>query len=117
MWRVASARRGHLSSHYNGVYGSRRSPGRRGESVLHRSHHLMHVELDAVGMPRACADEQVLHQPAVFFAAGLKFRHRAEIDQPRIDGLAAREAVEGLLRPEADADVLDIDDSAVIHLE
>src|SRR4051812_9754226 len=68
-------------------------------------------------MPRADADEQALHQPAIFFTAGLEFRHRPEIDQRGIDGLATRDAVERLLRPEADADVLDIDDGAVVHLK
>src|ERR1700733_3191347 len=41
-----------------------------------RLQHLMHIDLDAIGMPCADADEQVLHQPAVFFAAGFEFRHR-----------------------------------------
>jgi len=36
---------------------------------------LMHVELDPVGMPRADADEQVLHQPAVVRGTGLESRH------------------------------------------
>ena len=54
----------------------------------------MHVDLDAVGMPRADADEQVFHQPAVFCGTGLEFRHRAEIDQRGIDDLALRDAVE-----------------------
>jgi hypothetical protein len=39
------------------------------------SQHLMHVELDPVGMPRADADEQVLHQPAVVRGTGLESRH------------------------------------------
>src|SRR4051812_1851815 len=81
------------------------------------SHHLMHVQLHAVWMPRADADEQVLHQPMVLFTAGFEFRHRAEIDQRGIDDLAARDAVQCFLRPEADADVLDVDDGAVVHLK
>jgi hypothetical protein len=55
--------------------------------------HLMHVDLDAVGMPCADADEHVLHQPAIFFVTGFEFRHRAEIDQRGIDGLALGDAV------------------------
>ncbi len=49
----------------------------------------MHVDDDAVGVARGGGDEDVLHQPAVFFSAGLEFRHGAEIDQFRIDRLAA----------------------------
>src|SRR5665213_930719 len=45
------------------------------------SQHLMHVDHDAVGVTGGGADEQVLHQPAVFFVTGLEFRHGAEIDQ------------------------------------
>src|ERR1035438_2599635 len=68
-------------------------------------------------MAGADADEQVFHQPAIFFGARLEFRHRAKIDQGGIDGLAFCDAVQQRLRPEADADILDIDDSAVVHLK
>ena len=47
------------------------------------SQHLMHIDLDAVGVPCADADEQVLHQPAVLRSSGFEFRHRAEIDRAR----------------------------------
>src|SRR4051794_33736856 len=59
----------------------------------------------------------MLHQPAILLRAGLELRHRAEIDQRRIDALAARNAIERFLRSETDADVLDIDDGAVMHLK
>src|SRR5664279_5372653 len=68
------------------------------------SKHLMHVELDAVGVPGADTDKQVLHQPAVFFTARFEFRHRTKIDQLGIDGLALGDPVQKLLRTETDAD-------------
>jgi hypothetical protein len=77
----------------------------------------MHGDLDAVGVSGADADEQVFHQPAVFFAAGFEFRHRAEIDQSGIDGLTLCDAIQLILRAEADADIFDVDDGAVVHLE
>jgi len=49
----------------------------------------MHVDDDAVGVAGGGGDEQVFHQPAVFFSPGLEFRHGAEIDQVGIDRLAA----------------------------
>jgi hypothetical protein len=77
----------------------------------------MHVDLDAVGVPRADADEQVLHQPAVFRGSGFEFRHRAKIDQAGINDLTSGDPIQQLLRAESDADILDIDDGAVVHLE
>src|SRR6202047_5450790 len=77
----------------------------------------MHVDLDAVGMPCADADEQVLHQPAIFIVAGFEFRHRAEIDLRGIDGFALGDPVQNSLWPEADAGILDVDDRAVVQLK
>src|SRR5665213_518287 len=77
----------------------------------------MYVDLDAVGVAGADADEEILHQPAVLLAAGFEFRHRAEIDLRGIDDLVFGDAVEQLFRAEADADVLDIDDGAVVQFE
>src|SRR5258706_8365820 len=81
------------------------------------SQHLMHVDHDAVGMPRADADEQVFHQPAVLFGSGFEFRHRAKIDQRGIDSLAFGDPVQQFLRTEPDADILDVDNRAVVHLK
>src|SRR5581483_1883218 len=81
------------------------------------SHHLMHVDHDAVGMPRGGADENVLHQPAIFLVPRLESRHGAEIDQLGINRLAALELLQELDRAEAHALVLDIDDGAVVGLE
>src|SRR5437868_15279881 len=77
----------------------------------------MHVDLDAVGMPGADADEQVFHQPAIFFSAGFEFRHRAEIDQSGMDGLAFGNPVKQFLWPEPNPDILDVDNGAVVHLK
>src|SRR3984893_13593754 len=65
------------------------SPGRRVGSQ-----HLMHVDHDTVGVAGADADEQVLHQPAIFFSSGLEFRHRAKIDQRGIDRLTFGDPVQ-----------------------
>src|SRR4029079_12075936 len=53
--------------------------------------HLVHVDHHAVGVTGGGADEEVFHQPAVFFAAGLEPGHGAEIDQFWIDRLAPPE--------------------------
>src|SRR5258708_8029727 len=74
-------------------------------------------DLYAVGVAGADADEKVLHQPAVFFGACFESRHRAEIDQRGIDSLAFGDAVQQRLWTEAEADILDIDDRAVVHLK
>src|SRR5713226_7075958 len=77
----------------------------------------MHVDHDAVDVAGGGADEQVLHQPAVFFGAGFELRHSAEIDQLGIDGLAALQPLQQLDGAETNALVLDIDDRAVVGLE
>ncbi len=77
----------------------------------------MHVDDDAVGVAGGGADEEVFHQPAVFFRAGLEPRHGAEIDQFGVDRLAALEFLQQVDRAEAQALVLDIDDCAVVGLE
>ena len=66
----------------------------------------MHVDDNPVGVARGGADEQVFHQPAVFFGPGLEFRHGAAIDQFWIDRLAALELVQQIDRAEAQADVI-----------
>src|SRR5262245_42907547 len=81
------------------------------------SQNLMHVDDNTVRMTGGGGDEDVLHQPAVFFGAGLEFRHGAEVDQLGIDRLAALELLQQLDRPKADALVLDIDHRAVVGLE
>src|SRR5215471_4718101 len=81
------------------------------------SQHHEHVDDDAIGVARGGADKNVLHQPAVFFRAGLEPRHRAAIDQRRINSLAALELFQEIERPEADALVLDINGRAIIGLE
>src|SRR5438105_9661426 len=77
----------------------------------------MHLDLDTVGVTRADADEQVPHQPAIFRGSGFELRHRAKIDQSGIDGLASGDPVKQFLRTEPDADILDIDNGAVVHFE
>ena len=77
----------------------------------------MHVEHDAVGVARRRCDKQVFHQPAVFFGSGLELRHGAEIDQFRIDRLAAFQPLQQFDRAETNAPVLDIDHRAVVGLE
>src|ERR1700694_4230521 len=99
-----------IAKRWDTAYGSRV----RGGDLLE---HLVHVNLDAVGMPGTDADEQVFHQPAIFFGSSLEFRHRAKIDQRGIGGLAFGDPVPQLLGTEADADILDVDDRAVVHLE
>ena len=54
----------------------------------------MHVDDDAVGVAGGGADEQVFHQPAVLFTSGLEPRHGAELDQFRVDRLAALEPLQ-----------------------
>src|ERR1700694_2614958 len=75
--------------------------GKRGSSQ-----HLMHVDHDTVGVAGADADEQVLHQPAIAFGAGLEFRHRAKIDQRGIDRLTFGDPVQYLLRPQTVSQLL-----------
>src|SRR5689334_10263223 len=77
----------------------------------------MHVDRHAIGVARGRGDEDVLHQPAVFFVTGLESRHGAEIDQLWIDGFAALEFLQEFDRPEPYPPVLDIDHRAVIGLE
>src|SRR5437588_10332805 len=77
----------------------------------------MHLDLDAVGVSCADCDEQVLHQPAILFSSGLEFRRRAKIDQRGVDDLTVCDPVQQLLGTEADADILDVDDGAVVHFE
>src|SRR5450631_1231237 len=79
--------------------------------------HLMHVDDNPVGVTRSGPDEDVLHQPAIFVMAGLESRNGAEIDQIRIDRLAALEFLQQIQRPEPDALVFDINDGAVVGLE
>ena len=52
-----------------------------------------------------------------FSLPGLEFRHRAEIDQFRVDRLAALQLLQQFDRAEAKALVLDIDHRAVVGLE
>jgi len=54
----------------------------------------MDVDHDPIGMPRGRADEQVFHQPAVFFSASFEFGRGAEIDQLGLDGLAALKSLQ-----------------------
>src|SRR5712672_352059 len=82
-----------------------------------RSRHLVHVDHDAVGMTHRRSDEQVFHQPAVFFGTRLKLRHRAEIDQLGIDRLATLQTLQQFDRSKTDALVLDIDHRAVVGFE
>src|SRR5665213_3668361 len=89
----------------------------RGTTTAIALQHLMHVNHDAVGVARGGGDEQALHQPAVFFATGLKPRRGAEIDQFGIDRLAALQPLQQLNGAETDAPVLDIDHRAVVGLE
>src|SRR3954451_8040216 len=74
--------------------------------------HLVHVDHNPVGMTRGGADEDVLHQPAIFVVPGLEFRDGAEIDQFRIARLAALQLLQQLDRPETEALVFDINDRA-----
>ena len=60
-------------------------PGHDEARFMTCSKHLMHVDDDAVGVARGGADEQVLHQPAILFTAGLELRRGAKIDQLGID--------------------------------
>src|SRR6185312_11309014 len=57
------------------------------------------------------------HQPPVFLASRLEFRHGAEIDQFRVDRFAALQFLQQFDRAEANALVLDIDHRAVVGLE
>src|SRR6266576_6165970 len=93
-------------------YGSPLSRGRHSGSQ-----YLVHVDLDAVGVSCADADEQVLHQPAVLFGTGFELRYRAKIDRCGIDNLTPGDPVQQLLRTEADAEILDVDDGAVVRLK
>src|SRR6266404_7121411 len=95
----------------------RADPPLQGRVIEDGSQHLMHVDLDAVGVSCADADEQVLHQPAILFGTGFEFRHRAKIYRCGIDNLTLGDPVQQLLRTEADADILDVDDGAVVRLK
>src|SRR6185437_14717277 len=97
-----------------------RMPGVMGPGVRRDDvplQHLMDVDHDAVGVAGGGADENVLHQPAIFFVAGLEFRHGAEIDQFRVDRLAALQLLQEIDRAEAHPLVLDIDGRAIVGLE
>src|ERR1700761_3713198 len=71
----------------------------RGSQLLSRLKHRMHIDHHAIGVARGRGDENVLHQPAIVFVAGLELRHRAEIDQFGIDRLAAFQLLQQLDRP------------------
>src|SRR5216684_4984704 len=60
-------------------------------ALSQRLQHLMHVDHDVVGVAGGGGDEQVFHQPAVFFGTGLELGHGAAIDQLWVDRLAALE--------------------------
>ncbi len=64
-----------------------------------------------------CIRDRRLHQPAIGRGAGLEPGHRAEIDQAGVHRLAAPDLVEGFFRSEAQADIFDIDDGAIVHLD
>src|SRR6266702_1052946 len=88
-------------------------PGSKTDS----SHHLMHVDHNAVRVACGRRHENVFHQPAILLVSRLEPRHGAKIDQLRIDRLAALELLQQIDRAEAHALVLDIDGGAVVGLE
>src|SRR5258705_12217766 len=85
---LAAHRHSASKTRVNALVALRCIRGTNNFSCRQPSQHLMHIDLDAVGVSCADADEQVLHQPAVVFGAGFEFGHRTKIDQCGIDNVA-----------------------------
>src|SRR6476661_3816839 len=89
----------------------------RGVTMSAASCDLVQPQPNLVWQTRPAADEEALHHPSEFRRGGFEARRGTEIDEVRIDGLAAHELLYRLLGPVPQAAIDDVNQRAARRFE